>query len=232
MSTREVREVALRAMRAAGASAGEAAAVANLVLMAEVQGWGGLAVLRQELDAGPNSAAATSQVHDGVLVVDADPCRGPLRLGVSVFDLVAARASRGSRADLFVRGLGFRQAFRCLALELVERVGGTTVLAEFDDSGAATAGLVCTADGCVRAADLAEFDRHLPAGARAVSGGLYVSNARGDELSAFQWPVISTTGQRERNRIDAINNGRHVEEASWNAAHRASRGFLIAEPAK
>lgn len=231
VSTREVREVALRAMRAAGTSAGEAAAVADLVLRAEVQGWGGLAALRQEIDGGAGSAAATAAVQDGVLVVDADPRRGPLRLGVSAFDLVAARVHREQRAGVFVRGLGFQQAFVCLALELVERVGATAVLAEFDGGGAATAVVVCTADGCARAADPAELDHHLPAGA-VMSGGLYVSSVRGGERAGLRWPVISTTDQRERNRVDAINNGRRVEAGDWAAAHRASQGFLIAEPAK
>ncbi|MFI0467296.1 hypothetical protein ACH347_24735 [Saccharopolyspora sp. 5N102] len=232
MSTREVREVALRAMRAAGTSAGEAAAVADLVLRAEVQGWGGLAALRQEIDGGAGSAAATAAVQDGVLVVDADPRRGPLRLGVSAFDLVAARVHREQRAGVFVRGLGFQQAFLCLALELVERVGATAVLAELDGDGAATAVVVCTADGCARAADPAELDHLLPAGAVMSGGGLYVSSVRGGEPAGLRWPVISTTDQRERNRVDAIDNGRRVEAGDWAAVHRASRGFLIAEPAK
>lgn len=226
VSTREVRENSFRALRAAGASAGEAVAAADAVLEAETQGWGGLHALLREIDTLPAHVRVSGDA-DGVFVVDVLANRGPLLVGRGVFDLAAAQADRDEQVRVFARGFGFHRSLLFFALEHAQRSHVTAVLAEIDEIGTTTSALLCYSNGDVRIpddpAELGHFN-----GAE-IHGGLHVHDFSSAEHR--EWPVRSTPAERAERRAAALRDGLNVPDDVWASVQRASRRFLIPEPA-
>lgn len=228
VSTREVREAALRGLRAAGASAGEADAVGTVVLESEIQGWGGLDALVQEIHhLGTGVAEAECRSLDGTLVVDAPSHRGPLLLGRSIFDLAAAQAARTTPASVFVRGLGYHRVLLPLALEIADRTHTKTVFATIGANGEATCTVACTGDGRVVVPTEASHnvpELPFPSGLRR---GLAVS--RDCDSRTEEWHVVSTPAERGRRRADALHHGFRVRRDTWDSVYRAAQRFLVVE---
>lgn len=235
VSAREVREAAFRALRVAGASAGEAAAAAVTVVESEIQGWDGLGSLLQEIDTVPAHVPAPAcGSRNAVLIVDDPSRRGPLLLGRPAFDLAAAQATRTMPVRTFLRGLGYHRVLLCLALELTERTQGTTVLTEVSGGGVPTCAVACTSDGHVLApADPAAVDHDIPTPPRSepsdLCGGLAVTAVRNVGMTTEQWHVLSTPAERMRHHEDALRNGIHVHADTWASVHRTARRFLVVE---
>ncbi len=234
VSTREVREAVFRALRAAGASAGEAAAAAVTVVESEIQGWGGLDALLHEIDIIPADIPAPACTsRNAVFIVDDPSRRGPLLLGRPVFDLAAAQATRAP-VRMFVRGLGYHRVLLCLALELAGRTQATTALAEVDSGGTTTGAVACTSDGHLLAPDdLAVLGYDAPGPPRSapldLCGGLLVTDGGRIGAATEQWHVLSTPHERVHHHEDALRNGLHVPADTWVSVYRASRRFLVPE---
>lgn len=235
VSTREVREAAFRALRATGASAGEAAAAAVTVLESEIQGWGGLRALLHEIATNPTGVPApVCTSHHAVSIVDDPLRRGPLLLGRPVFDLAAAHATTAMPVRTFVRGLGYHRVLLLLALELAERTQGMTVLVEVDSAGTTSCAVACTRDGHVLVPDdPAVLDYDIPWSPRSgpvdLCGGLLVADGPHAEPVTEQWHVLSTPRERTLHHADALRNGVYVPHDTWVSVHRASRRFLVPE---
>lgn len=235
VSTREVREAAFRALRAAGASAGEAAAAATTVLEAEIQGWGGLSALRHEIATIPTDAPGPVRTsHHTMSIVDDPSRRGPLLLGRPVFDLAAAQAMEAMPVRTFVRGLGHHRVLLCLALELAERTRAMTVLVEVDRDGTTTCAVVCTSGGHVLAPDdPAVLEHEIPWPPRSdpadSCGGLYVTDGPHAEPVTEQWHVLSTPRERMLHHAHALRNGIYVTPDAWASVKSAARRFLVPE---
>lgn len=235
VSTREVREAAFRALRAAGASAGEAAAAATTVLEAEIQGWGGLSALLHEIATIPTDAPGPVSIsHHALSIVDDPSRRGPLLLGRPVFDLAAAQAMEAMPVRMFVRGFAHHRVLLCLALELAERTRAMTVLVEVDRGGTTTCAVACTCDGRVLAPDEnAVLDHEIPWPPRsdpaASCGGLQVTDGPHAEPATERWHVLSTPRERTLHHADALRHGIYVPLDTWASVNRASRRFLVPE---
>lgn len=222
VSTREVREDAFRALRAAGVSAGEAIAAADAVLEAETQGWGGLHALLREIDTPAEQVLARGGTG-GKGVVRSSGSRGPLLLGLGACDVAQAQAARGAPVSASVHGLECHRAHLFFALQHAQRARRTTLLAGIGEAGVRTCAWVCDGFGNVRVpedhAGISELPLHY---------GLHIADC---PAGLREGPVVSTPEERAERRGGAVRDGLAVPCDVWAAVRCAARRFLVPEQA-
>ena len=225
VSTRELRENAFRALRAAGVSAGEATAAADAVVEAETQGWDGLHALMREIGTSAQQALARGGTG-GKSVVPPSGGRGPLLLGLGACDTARAQAARGAPVRAFVDGIECHPAHLCFALRHAQRACRTTLLAGVDEAGATARAWTCDSLGNVRVPD----DHAALTGINALllHNGLHIVD---HPAGLREGSVVSTPDERAQRRDRAVRDGLAVPRDVWASVQCAARRFLVPEQA-
>ncbi|MFF2502449.1 hypothetical protein ACFVTY_03535 [Streptomyces sp. NPDC058067] len=230
VAVREIREAAFRALIAAGASGGEAATAAELVVLGEVLDGEGILALVDELDRVPRGRAPLSRDEDTLAVLQDPAHRGPLLLGPPAAELAAA----GGRPVLLPRATWTPAVVWNLigtAARTTTPLVATQVRADATAGGSALA----TPDGAVYQAPHPGSSASHPylgsalAAAVAHGGGVLLSRWTGDALPTDLMPARSSA-QHEVRFTAAMRNGLWVAPGPWTTLHTASRQFLVPEP--
>lgn len=228
VSLREIRDVAFRAVLAAGASSGEAAAAAALVVLGEVVDGAGVRALVDELGRIPRGRIPVSREGAALDVLHDPAHRGPLLLGPLAADLAVA----GGRPVLLA-GATWTPATEWILVNSAAHAGIPLLAARIGAHGGPDASVLAAPDGALyRATDAAEGGPHLPLSPDSpvphVQGTL-LSGWTAETLPADLVPIRSSA-QHDKHFATATRNGLCVDPEPWSRACAASRRFLVPEP--
>ena len=219
LAVREVRETAFRALYAAGVSAGEAGAAADVVTAMQLHARNGIDTLLTtiaELESPTGPAGVTLTRSPDVDIVERSP-RSALLTGPPAVDLALSQ----SRPVLLPRMLD-HDAAAWYALHAVTP-GATLRLVTLDDEGhPADVTVVTGAGDMYRDVPVAA----LTTGVRAIGAGTLLQAA---PLAAHPSRPVHTAAERETRYRHAVSYGVFVDAATWSRAYELGRRFLVPE---
>lgn len=230
VAVREIREAAFRAVVAAGASSGEAATTADLVVLGEVLDGAGVLALAGELDRVPRgrqpvSCSGGSHLarHDPVVLHD-PACRGPLLLGPSAADLAAA----GPRPVL-LPGV-WTPSVEWILVSAAARTGTPLLATRIRADGSPGSCVLATADSTVyRAPGPGAFGtRHTADAPIRPADGILLSRWNGD-TGTPDLPPARTPAHHHERFATAMTHGLRVDPGPWATVHGAARRYLVPE---
>jgi hypothetical protein len=207
VAPREIHDVAYRALRVAGASAGEAQLAARAVARAEVDRADGLALLLGELPMISRRHVAGRLRPGPVRVLD-DPARRGLFYTVPA--AVEAALAAGPARPILIPGAEWQPAVDSLVAVSAQWAPFSVRVLQLDSCQRPLAGDPRTLD------DLTALPSDLPEGL--LVNASPIGEGRHDDVlaAAKRW-------------ADAVRAGVFVEGRSWNAAESAAREFLVPE---
>ncbi|NDZ77874.1 hypothetical protein G3I19_04910 [Streptomyces sp. SID10853] len=236
VAVREIREAAFRAVVAAGASSGEAATAADLVVLGEVLDGTGVRALADELDRVPQGRQPVSCSGDTLVVLHDPAGRGPLLLGPPAADLAAA-----GRRPVLLPG-AWTSPVEWILVSAVARTRTPLLATRIRADGSPGACALATADSTLhradhprafdephdgQAADTVEPRMAVPPGE-----GILLSRWNGDartpDLLAGLPPARTPARQHERFAA-ALTHGLRVAPEPWATVYGASRRYLVPE---
>lgn len=218
VSVREIREVALRALRATGLSSGEAECLADLMTVAEIHEGVGLDALATETGRVPGGQVGLHLDRGDDYAVVYDPAsRGSLQVFVPACETAAVVG------PLVVPGIAETPVLDWAALEVAERAGGVLALVNTSPNGERTRTSVVTGQG-----GLLRFpaDAGLPVAVPPIPG-LAILPLPGEPGGSAD--EISTAAQRKHRYREAVTRGVYVDSPLWMLACSIARGFLVPE---
>ncbi|MFF3494562.1 hypothetical protein ACFYWS_24780 [Streptomyces sp. NPDC002795] len=232
-AVREVRDTAFRAVLAAGASAGEATSVAELVVLGEVLDGTGVRALLDELGDVPHGRVPverhTDRADTGIDVLRDPAARGTLLLGPSAADHAAV-----GRRPVFMAGMAWAPALEWVLLSTAARSRLPVLAAQMGADGEHGAAALATPDGALyRGAQAARSARQPPAAsalaaAVAHGGGVLLSRCPQEAISAGTAPD-RTRARSEARLTEATRSGLPVDPDLWARLYAASRRCLVPE---
>ncbi|MFE2376838.1 hypothetical protein [Streptomyces sp. NPDC059398] len=232
VAVREIREAAFRALVAAGASSGEAATAAELVVLGEVLDGTGVRALAEELDRVPRGRHPVACSGDTLLVLHDPAGRGPLLLGPPAADLAAAR----SRPVLLPGA--WTPSVEWILVSAAARTSAPLLATRVRADGSPGACVLATPDGTLyRSASSAVFDGQ-PAGRAADAPGLPGTGRVGAGTLLTPWnrpgqspdlPPARTPAQHHERFTTALTHGLRVAPGPWETIHGAARRYLVPE---
>lgn len=207
VAPREISDVAFRALRVAGASAGEAHLAAQAVVRAEVDRADGLALLLDELPR-VSRHRVTGRLQPGPVAILVDPAeRGLFYTVPAAFD---AALAAGSGRPVLVPGAEWRPAVDSLVAVCTRWAPSSVRVTQLDSQQRPIAGDTGTIDGLTTT-----LPTNLPA-------GLLVQASSVDGR-----PREASSG--EQRWADAVHTGVFVDRGRWEAAGSTAREFLVPE---
>ncbi|MBP0460244.1 hypothetical protein [Streptomyces montanisoli] len=233
VAVREVREAAFRAVVAAGASSGEAAAAADLVVLGEVLDGTGVFALADELDRVPRGRRplACRDSAGSTVVVLHDPAgRGPLLLGPPAADLAAA-ASR----PVLLPG-AWTPSVEWIIIGATARTGTPLLATRVRADGSPGACALATADGTVYRADRPGALGGRLTGRTADDPEQHRADLPGEGVLLSRWdgappkpgvPPARTPQQQHERFAAAMEHGLRVASGPWSTVYGASRDYLV-----
>ncbi|WP_406134901.1 hypothetical protein [Streptomyces sp. NBC_01089] len=241
VAVREIREAAFRAVVAAGASSGEAATAADLVVLGEVLDGTGVRALADELDRVPQGRHPVSCSGDTLVVLHDPAGRGPLLLGPQAADLAAA-----GRHPVLLPG-AWTPPVEWILVSAAARTRTPLLATRIRADGSPGACALATADSTVHRADHPgafepgafggphdgpAADTTGPRMAVPPGEGVLLSRwngaARTPDLLAGLTPARTPARQHER-FATALTHGLRVAPEPWATVYAASRRYLVPE---
>ncbi|WP_405564885.1 hypothetical protein [Streptomyces sp. NBC_01180] len=227
VAVREIREAAFRAVFAAGASSGEAATTADLVVLGEVLDGAGVLALADELDRVPRGRRPVPSSGDALVVLDDPARRGPLLLGPSAADLAAA----GSRPVLLPGA--WTPSVEWILVSATARTGTPLLATRIRADGSPGTCVLATADSMVyRAPRAGAFGiRHT-----AYAPGQHDAGRPGEGIRLSRWdgdtrslelPPARTPAHHHERFATAMTHGLRVDPGPWATVYGASRRYLV-----
>ena len=208
VAPREIHDVAYRALRVTGASAGEAQLAAQAVVRAEVDRADGLAMLLDELPR-VSTRRVGGRLRPGPVAILADPAaRGLFYTVPAAVDAVLAT---GPGRPVLIPGAQWRPAVESLVAVCTRSAPGSVRVVQLDVRQRSVAGDTQTIDDLTAAPP-----SDLPA-------GLLVQASTGER---GPW---RGAGSEEQRWVDAVHAGVFVGRAAWDAADAVARRFLVPE---
>lgn len=207
VAPREISDVAFRALRVAGASAGEAHLAAQAVVRAEVDRADGLALLLDELPR-VSRHQVTGRLQRGPVAILDDPAERGLFYTVPA--AVDAALAAGSGRPVLVPGAEWRPAVDSLVAVCTRWAPSSVRVTQLDSEQRPIAGNTGTIDDLTTT-----LPTNLPA-------GLLVRASSVDGR-----PREASSG--EQRWADAVHSGVFVDRGRWEAAAATAREFLVPE---
>ena len=209
VAPREIHDVAYRALRVAGASAGEAQLAAEAVVRAEIDRADGLAVLLDELPR-VSPRRVGGRLRPGPVAILDDPAeRGVFYTVPAAVDAVLAA---GPGRPVLVPGAEWRPAVDSLVAVCTRWAPGRVRVVQLDVHQRPVAGDIRTIDDFASAPPSA-----LPVGLLFCA----TTGEPGQEAEARS---------EERRWVDAVHAGVFVGRGAWEAAESVARQYLVPEP--
>ncbi|WP_328334724.1 MULTISPECIES: hypothetical protein [unclassified Streptomyces] len=229
VAVREIREAAFRAVVAAGASSGEAATTADLVVLGEVLDGAGILALADELDRVPRGRHPVTCSGDPLLVLHDPARRGLLLLGPSAADLAAA----GARPVLLPGA--WTPSVEWILVSAAARTGTPLLATRIRADGSPGACALATADSTVYRAPRpgALGPQHtVDASGQHDAGrpgeGILLSRWNGDPRT-LELPPARTTAHHHECFATVMTHGLRVDPGPWATVYGASRRYLVPE---
>jgi len=230
VAVRQVREASFRALIAAGASGGEAAAAAELVTTTEIHFGAGLAALLEELPRVPRDKIGIA-CHGDHPAILADPAaRGPLLLLPPAVDMTLT-----GRA-VFLPGLRWYAIVQAALSSAAEHHSTTLAAVAVSNAGTIVGAALASPDGSVDWpanehlstcgvlpgwSGITPVLESLPAG----RPGLLLTTLTTEPDHVCRYPIA----EQQRRMGTALREGTEVDAVTWSAAYAASRAFLVPE---